>query len=101
MENVERASRFTFWLYGLLFFVLLLPSVSFAAQGQGVPLTIGADADPCVVAGTCNFVDLVQAQLITQDVIVYGVAGFLFFFGFQCGLNFMLGSIHRQGGYDT
>lgn len=99
MENVERVSRLTFWLYGLLFVVLLLPSLSFAAQGQGVPLTIGADADPCVAAGTCNNVDLVQAQLITQDVIVYGVACFLFFFGFQVGIGFMLGALHRQGGY--
>lgn len=88
------------WRFWLLFAVLLLPSVSFAAQGQGVPLTIGADADPCVAAGTCTNIDVVQAQLITQDVIVYGVACFLFFFGFQVGLNFMFGAVHRQGGYD-
>ena len=62
-------------------------------------MTIGTDADPCVQAGNCNTVDMVQAQLVTQDVIVYGVACFLFFFGFQVGLGFMLGAIHRQGGY--
>lgn len=87
------------WLFLLLLAVLLLPSITFAGQGQGVPLTIGMDADPCVAAGTCDNVDVVQAQLITQDVIVYGVACFLFFFGFQVGLGFMLGAIHRQGGY--
>lgn len=87
------------WRFLLLLVVLLLPSITLAGQGQGVPLTIGMDADPCVTAGTCSSVDVVQAQLITQDVIVYGVACFLFFFGFQVGLGFMLGAIHRQGGY--
>ena len=87
---------FRFWM---LLFVLCFPSLSFAVQGQGASLTIGMDSDPCVGAGNCNTVDMVQAQLVTQDVLVYGVACFLFFFGFQVGLGFMLGAIHRQGGY--
>jgi len=44
MENVERSTRYSLVLYALLFAVLLLPSVSFAVQGQGASLTIGTVA---------------------------------------------------------
>jgi len=99
MVNVERSIRFSMMLYALLFVVLLLPSLAFAVQTQDHPLYIGIGSDPCVAAANCNTTDLMHTEQVTQDVIVYGVACFLFFFGFQVGLGFMLGAIHRQGGY--
>lgn len=94
MQRLKR-SWFPALLYVALLAVFLLPSVSFAQQN---PSLIGAGSDPCVLAGPngCNNTDTVQALMVTQDVLVYLAAAFLFFFGFMVGIRLMLGAITRH-----
>lgn len=80
----------------LLGLVLLLPSINVNAQQN--PTLLGAGSDPCVTNGNnaCNSTDVVQALMMTQDVLIYGVACLLFFLGFWVGMGMMLGAIRRQ-----
>lgn len=66
------------------------------ATVQSNPTAIGPGSEPCITAGNCNFTDVIQSNLITQDVIVFAIGGFLFFFGFGQGVSMMLGSIQRS-----
>lgn len=94
MQQLKRSWFFAL-LYVALLVVFLLPSLSFAQQ---IPSLIGAGSDPCVEAGPnlCNNTDTVQALMVTQDVLVYLAAAFLFFFGFMVGIRLMLGAITRH-----
>lgn len=58
---------------------------------------VGADSNNCLATSTCTNSDVVSAQIVTHDVLIYACAVLLFFFGFHVGNGVMMGSLRRQG----
>lgn len=79
-NNISSASSIAFTAFGAVY--SFVPSAPIPQQPLVDFSLVGATAQPCVNSVNCTISHLVAAQLVTQDLIVFGFAGLLFVAGF-------------------